>query len=212
MKKYNLDNLYQSSYPLENTNNLRASVNPNNNDLQSVMRFNVAKQEWEPYMVSMDFIKDGNLEIGDNLTVIAPSTAGDDSAYKNCIPSYLRACAVTGSSQIKNLFIILSGKDYYPMDPDSTYLLELEYGISQSLYECIQKLANDSPEGFYDDTYEYWFFGATGWASEEFGPSLKIYVVTPEQYTSMKEDLNLIESDFNSDNVNINIILDYSKK
>lgn len=57
MKKINLDNLYESPTPLENINNLWVDINEDVGDIKAVHRYNKDKGEWEPYLVSIDYIK-----------------------------------------------------------------------------------------------------------------------------------------------------------
>ena len=58
MRKISLD-LYESPIPLENINNLWVDMDESNKDIKAIHRYNTGKGEWEPYMVSVDYIKDG---------------------------------------------------------------------------------------------------------------------------------------------------------
>lgn len=57
MKKINLGNLYESPFPLENVNDLWADIDEDSKDIRAVHRYNKGKSEWEPYLVSVDYIK-----------------------------------------------------------------------------------------------------------------------------------------------------------
>lgn len=211
MRKYKLDNLYQSPYPLENTNNLIADVNPNNNDLQAIMRFNVAKQEWEPYMLSMDFIREGNLETGDNIAVI--STIIDDNAYKHAIPVYIAACTLpsTNTIYVDFLFIVIPD-EYVTNSPTSDYLMELEFSSMGNVL-ITEGLKSTSPTSFSDDVYTYNFFDVVGYMEKNLLTSTgKVLVVNFSQYSSFKSTLNLGQNSFDDGLIHINLLLDYSKK
>ena len=211
MKKYKLNNLYQSPYPLENTNNLIADVNPNNNDLQAIMRFNVTKQEWEPYMLSMDFIREGNLETGDNIAVI--STRIDDNAYKHAIPIYMEACSLpsNNTNYVDFLFIIIPD-EYVTDSPTSDYLMELNFSSMGNVL-ITEELKSTSPTSFSDDTYTYNFFDVVGYIEDNFlNNTGKVLVVTLSQYNSFVDTLNLGQNSFDDGIVHINLLLDYSKK
>lgn len=56
MKKYKMDNLYESKYPLENTNNLWADKDENTGKLRAMHQYNRSKGEWEPTMISVDYL------------------------------------------------------------------------------------------------------------------------------------------------------------
>lgn len=211
MKKYKLNNLYQSPYPLENTNNLIADVNPNNNDLQAIMRFNVSKQEWEPYMLSMDFIREGNLETGDNIAVI--STRIDDNAYKHAIPVYMSACSLpsNNTNYVDFLFIVIPD-EYVTYSPTSDYLMELEFSSMGNVL-ITEGLKSTSPTSFSNDTYTYYFFDVVGYIEDNLlNNTGKVLVVSLSQYNSFVDTLNLGENSFDDGLVHINLLLDYSKK
>lgn len=60
MKKYKLNNLYESHYPPENIDVLWADVE--GGKLRAIHKYNKSKGEWEPLLVSVDYMKpeDGN--------------------------------------------------------------------------------------------------------------------------------------------------------
>lgn len=64
MRKINLDNLYESPTPLENINNLWVDIDEDTGDIRAVHRYNKDKGEWEPYIVSVDYIKPDNIPDG----------------------------------------------------------------------------------------------------------------------------------------------------
>ena len=55
MKKLNLNNLYESSLPPTRTDILWADKDENTGDLKAIHRFK--KGKWEPYLVSVDYLK-----------------------------------------------------------------------------------------------------------------------------------------------------------
>lgn len=62
MKKYKLDNLYESSSPLENIDNLWADVDENTGELKAIHKYNKSKCEWEPSMVSVNYLEDSSTD------------------------------------------------------------------------------------------------------------------------------------------------------
>lgn len=62
MKKLNLK-LYESPYPLQDTNSMWADVDENTGELRAIHKYNKSKGEWEPNMVSVDYISTGNANI-----------------------------------------------------------------------------------------------------------------------------------------------------
>lgn len=62
MKKYKLDNLYESPLPPVNVNILWADVDENTGDLRAIHRYNKIEGKWEPYMVSVDYLKEDGKE------------------------------------------------------------------------------------------------------------------------------------------------------
>lgn len=72
MKRIKLD-LYESPTPLENTKDLWVDIDEDTNDIKAIHRYNHDKGEWEPYMVSVEYIKpDGN----EATMTIIPSNTG----------------------------------------------------------------------------------------------------------------------------------------
>lgn len=57
MRKINLDNLYESPTPLENINNLWVDIDEDTGDIKAIHRYNKSKCEWEPYLVSVDYLR-----------------------------------------------------------------------------------------------------------------------------------------------------------
>lgn len=57
MKKVNLNNLYESPYPLENIDSLWVDKDENTGKIRAIHEYNKSKGEWEPSMVSIDFMK-----------------------------------------------------------------------------------------------------------------------------------------------------------
>lgn len=62
MKKFKLDNLYESPYPPENTRVLWADVDESTGKLRAIHKYNESSGQWEPILVSVDYMKpeDGN--------------------------------------------------------------------------------------------------------------------------------------------------------
>lgn len=57
MKKVNLKNLYESPYPPKDTNVLWIDRDGATGDIKVIHKYNKTKGEWEPYLVSVDYIK-----------------------------------------------------------------------------------------------------------------------------------------------------------
>lgn len=55
MKKLNLNNLYESHLPPTRTDVLWVDVDEATGDIRCISRFN--KGVWEPYLVSLDYMK-----------------------------------------------------------------------------------------------------------------------------------------------------------
>lgn len=56
MKKHVL-NLYEQKLPPDNLNNLWVDTD-SNGDIKAIHRYNRSKREWEPYLVSVDYLRD----------------------------------------------------------------------------------------------------------------------------------------------------------
>lgn len=56
MKKVNLK-LYESALPPTDIKVLWANVDENTGDIKAVHRYNIKAGEWEPYLVSVDYMK-----------------------------------------------------------------------------------------------------------------------------------------------------------
>lgn len=57
MKKVNLNNLYESHYPPTDINVLWVDKDENTGKIKAIHEYNKSKGEWEPNMVSVDYIK-----------------------------------------------------------------------------------------------------------------------------------------------------------
>lgn len=75
MQKINLT-LYESSLPLEDTRNLWADVDKDTGDIIAIHRYNHGKGEWEPYLVSVDYMKP---EEGDKEEENTPETENEET-------------------------------------------------------------------------------------------------------------------------------------
>lgn len=56
MRKITL-NLYEQELPPQNVNNLWVDIDENTGDIKAIHRYNKSKGEWEPYLVSVDYLK-----------------------------------------------------------------------------------------------------------------------------------------------------------
>lgn len=56
MRKINLNNLYESSYPPTDTKVLWVVKNTSG-DIEVIHRYNVKIGSWEPYLVSVEYMK-----------------------------------------------------------------------------------------------------------------------------------------------------------
>lgn len=57
MRKYNLNNLYESPVPPTNIDVLWVDRDESTGNLRAIHKYNKSKGEWEPYMVSVDYMK-----------------------------------------------------------------------------------------------------------------------------------------------------------
>lgn len=57
MQRIELGNLIESPTPLENINDLWADIDESTGDIKAIHRYNKGKGEWEPYLVSVDYLK-----------------------------------------------------------------------------------------------------------------------------------------------------------
>lgn len=55
MKRVNL-NLYESQYPLQDTNSLWVDRDESTGDIRAIHRYNKERGEWEPYLVSTNYL------------------------------------------------------------------------------------------------------------------------------------------------------------
>ncbi len=68
MKKVNLNNLYESPYPPTDINTLWVDKDENTGKIKAIHEYNKSKGEWEPSMVSVDFMNpDGGLQEPDEI-------------------------------------------------------------------------------------------------------------------------------------------------
>ena len=61
MKKLNLNNLYESRLPPTRTDVLWVDKDKNTGDIKAIHRFKNCK--WNPYLVSVDYMKPNELEV-----------------------------------------------------------------------------------------------------------------------------------------------------
>lgn len=81
MKKVNLNNLYESSIPPVDIKSLWVDKDESTGDIIAIHRFNIATHAWEPYLVSVDYMKpeDTNTESGgieptpDDVEIVPPA-------------------------------------------------------------------------------------------------------------------------------------------
>ena len=57
MKKLNLNNLYESPYPPTDTKILWVDKDESTGDIRAIHRYNHTTNVWEPYLVSVDYLK-----------------------------------------------------------------------------------------------------------------------------------------------------------
>lgn len=57
MKKVNLNNLYESPYPPTDINTLWVDKDESTGKIRAIHKYNIAKGEWEPDMVSVNYMK-----------------------------------------------------------------------------------------------------------------------------------------------------------
>lgn len=57
MKKLNLNNIYESSFAPTDIRVLWADVDKSTGDIKAIHRYNHTTRIWEPYLVSVDYLK-----------------------------------------------------------------------------------------------------------------------------------------------------------
>ena len=57
MKKLNLNNLYESPYPPTDTKVLWVDKDKSTGDIRVIHRYNHTTKAWEPYLISVDYLK-----------------------------------------------------------------------------------------------------------------------------------------------------------
>lgn len=62
MKKVNLNNLYESHYPPTDINVLWVDKDENTGKIKAIHEYNKSKGEWEPSMVSVDYLERDNTD------------------------------------------------------------------------------------------------------------------------------------------------------
>lgn len=77
MRKIKLDNIYESPTPLENINDLWGDIDKNTGELLAIHKYNPDKGEWEPKMVSVDYMKPDDSEERDRYWVTDGTTVTD---------------------------------------------------------------------------------------------------------------------------------------
>ena len=69
MKKVNLNNLYESPYPPTDINTLWVDKDESTGKIRAIHKYNIAKGEWEPDMVSVDYMKPTESEDSNSFVV-----------------------------------------------------------------------------------------------------------------------------------------------
>lgn len=57
MRKVNLNNLYESSYPPTDIKVLWVDKDESTGDIRAIHRYNLKTKTWEPYLVSVDYMQ-----------------------------------------------------------------------------------------------------------------------------------------------------------
>lgn len=60
MKRVRLNNLYESHYLPNNTNVLWVDKDEDNNRIRAIHEYNKSKGEWQPYLVSVEYLQDSD--------------------------------------------------------------------------------------------------------------------------------------------------------
>lgn len=97
MKKVNLNNLYESPYPPTDINTLWVDKDENTGKIKAIHEYNKSKGEWEPSMVSVDFMNpDGDLQEPDEIVYHSEDIASWGSVYtlKDTTNNYKHHCLV----------------------------------------------------------------------------------------------------------------------
>lgn len=192
MKKYKLDNLYESSLPLTNVNNLWADVDKSTGKLRAIHKYNKSKGEWEPDMVSVEYINpDDNLQEPDKIVYHSSDKKSWGSVYtlKDTANNYKHHCLVI--SDWENPFE--TGSEYTirsePMKRGSSLV-----GIHD------RDWSSSTAVGWADNrpvingvTYKL-VKGMFGYFAGNDGFEHKFYAMSPAQYESFKTGLTVSSS------------------
>ena len=103
MKKVNLSNLYESYYPPENTDILWADKDENTGELKAIHKYNKSKGEWEPSMVSVDYLNNDSGEgSNDCFDIYFWFLVGGDDNSKNAAKKWLTENGFDNPDEIVN--------------------------------------------------------------------------------------------------------------
>lgn len=92
MKKVNLNNLYESHYPPTDINVLWVDKDENTGKIKAIHEYNKSKGEWEPSMVSVDYIAPGDGD--DRYYMLAGSKEHDTFTLKDETNNTKYSCLV----------------------------------------------------------------------------------------------------------------------
>lgn len=63
MRKVILNNLYESAYPPSDTNILWVDKDENTEKIRAIHKYNKDRGEWEPYLISVEYLKEDSQKI-----------------------------------------------------------------------------------------------------------------------------------------------------
>lgn len=192
MKKYNLDRLYESSLPPTSTDVLWADKDENTGDLKAIHRYK--KGQWEPYLVSVDYMSpddDSQKQEPDEIVYHSADNTSWGSVYtlKDTANSYKHHCLVIQNWENLptpgNEYVIRSE----PMKRGSTLV---------SIYD--RDWASSTTLGWADNrpiingvTYKL-VKGIFGYFAGNDGFEHKFYAMSPTQYEQFKTGMTVSSS------------------
>lgn len=116
MKKFNVNNLYESPYPPTNTNVLWLDKDETAGEIRAIHKYNSTKGEWEPTMVGVNYMKKeepgsgstGNINSSSDIYFQLPS--GTDTTTKQQIKAWLIAKDLEGSMVDSTTPVLVASK------------------------------------------------------------------------------------------------------
>lgn len=168
MKKHVL-NLYESSLPLANTNNLWVDIDENTNSIKAIHKYNKSKGEWEPHLISAEYLlgdDTGNKPNNDSGVLDSlPYLVLDKKAVKVFVPENQKTVLIVSDVFTDDSLVLasVSSQSDYPLKKLSYNNLAhfYENDAGYELYDGICMIPFNSPTG--SGTISYKLIGTPYW-------------------------------------------------